>query len=115
MKTLRPSLALLLMILSGTDLTEGQTGEWSKCLGFPPTDSFKAPDGSIVAWSPEARGLDEPMLDIQAVLLILGPERQNLSEMEVVLFRTHASYITGNPYSMCVLSASCGIMASSEI
>ena len=53
MKTLQPSLVLLLMILSCADLTEGQMGRWSKCFGFPPTDSFKAPDGKIVAWSPE--------------------------------------------------------------
>ena len=53
MKTLQLSLALLLMILTSTDLTEGQMGYWSKCLGFPPSDSFRADDGKIVAWSPE--------------------------------------------------------------
>ena len=52
MKTLQPSLVLLLMILRCTDLTEGQIGRWSKCLGYPPDDSFRADDGKIVAWSP---------------------------------------------------------------
>ena len=28
-------------------------GHWSKCLGFPPSDSFRADDGKIVAWSPK--------------------------------------------------------------
>ena len=52
MKTLQLSLALLLMILSSTDLTEGQMDYLSKCLGYPPDDSFIADDGKIVAWSP---------------------------------------------------------------
>ena len=53
MKPLQPSLVLLLMILSCTDFTEGQMGRWSKCFGYPPSDSFRADDGKIVAWSPE--------------------------------------------------------------
>ena len=53
MKALQSSLVLVFVFLSCTDLTEGQMGHWSKCFGFPPTDSFKAPDGLIVAWSPE--------------------------------------------------------------
>lgn len=53
MKVLQPSHVLFLMILSCMGLTEGQMGRWSKCFGFPPSDSFKAPDGKIVAWSPE--------------------------------------------------------------
>ena len=52
MKALQPSFVLLLVFLSCTDLTEGQMGHWTKCNGFPPTDSFKSPDGNIVAWSP---------------------------------------------------------------
>ena len=31
------------------------------------------------------------------------------------IWRLRAAILTGNPYSMCVWSASCGIMASSEI
>ena len=53
MKTLQPSLVLLLMILSCTHISEAQMGCWSKCFGYPPSDSFRLDDAKIVAWSQE--------------------------------------------------------------
>ena len=89
MKTLQPSLVLLLMILSCTDLTEGQMGHWTKCSGFPPTDSFKAPDGNIVAWSPgqqrPGRADDRTETNPGCIAFIL-PGVEKLRKTKVVLF-----------------------------
>ena len=52
MKPFQLPLVLLIMVLICMKPTEGM-GRWSKCFGSPPSDSFKAPDGKIVAWSPE--------------------------------------------------------------